>query len=227
MNAHGAGVEAAQALVADGDPVGVAAEVVEDLLGSGEGPLRVDHPFGLEGRAEVLGEPPGSLRGWSRPAKRSCPASKASCNASRRTRRKKRERTRTGRKNPGRQATIPLRCCAAQPWRRAPTRSPRPPSHTPLVEAAPARPSTAGAPKRNRSVCTIRPVRPETPTHAGLGQPTSTRTTGRQRNRPSQSGAKTSRISIDIPSSFTREPHTTPEFKVPNALIRPLIRPWS
>ena len=34
--AHGAVGEAAQALVADGDPVGVAAEVVEDLFGTGE-----------------------------------------------------------------------------------------------------------------------------------------------------------------------------------------------
>ena len=37
----------------------------------------------------------------------------------------------------------PRRCSAAQPRRRTPTRSPRPPSHTPLVEAASARPSTA------------------------------------------------------------------------------------
>ena len=73
----------------------------------------------------------------------------------------------------------PPRCRAAQPWRRAPTRSPRPPSPTPPLEAAPARPSTAsrgpgifrsaprnavsrrtarisGAPKRNRCVCAVR-----------------------------------------------------------------------
>ena len=61
--AHGAIVEAAQALVADGDPVGVAAEVVEDLFGTGEGPLRVDDPFGLAGWAEVLGEAPGFAEG--------------------------------------------------------------------------------------------------------------------------------------------------------------------
>ena len=61
--AHGAVVEAAQALVADGDPVRVAAEVVEDLLGAGEGSLRVDHPFGLAGRAEVVGEPQGVAEG--------------------------------------------------------------------------------------------------------------------------------------------------------------------
>ena len=52
-------MEAAQALVADGDPVGVAAEVVEDLFGAGEGSLRIDHPFGLAGRPKVLGEAPG------------------------------------------------------------------------------------------------------------------------------------------------------------------------
>ena len=57
--AHGVVVEAAQALVADGDPVGVAAEVVEDLFGAGEGSLRIDHPFGLAGRPKVLGEAPG------------------------------------------------------------------------------------------------------------------------------------------------------------------------
>ena len=54
--AHGAAVAAAQALVADGDPVRVAAEVVEDLFGAGEGSLRIDDPLGLAGRAEVLGE---------------------------------------------------------------------------------------------------------------------------------------------------------------------------
>ena len=61
--AHGAVVEAAQALVADGDPVGVAAEVIEDLFGAGEGSLRVDDPFGLAGRAEVLGKAPGVAEG--------------------------------------------------------------------------------------------------------------------------------------------------------------------
>ena len=45
----------------------------------------------------------------------------------------------------------PRRCSAAQPRRRTPTRSPRPPSHTPLVEAASARPSTASrAPGNSR-----------------------------------------------------------------------------
>ena len=51
-------MDAAQALVADGDPVGVAAEVVEDLFGTGEGRLGVDHPLGLAGGSEMLGEAP-------------------------------------------------------------------------------------------------------------------------------------------------------------------------
>ena len=41
----------------------VAAEVVEDLFGAGEGSLRVDHPLGLAGRAEVLGQAPGVAEG--------------------------------------------------------------------------------------------------------------------------------------------------------------------
>ena len=56
MEAHGAVVETAQALVSDGDPVGVATEVVEDLFGAGEGRLGIDHPLGLAGCPEVLGE---------------------------------------------------------------------------------------------------------------------------------------------------------------------------
>ena len=43
--------------------MGVAAEVVEDLFGTGEWPLRVDDPFGLAGWAEVLGEAPGFAEG--------------------------------------------------------------------------------------------------------------------------------------------------------------------
>ena len=42
-----AAVNRDDAVVGDGDTVGVAAEVVEDLLGATEGPLGVDHSFGL------------------------------------------------------------------------------------------------------------------------------------------------------------------------------------
>ena len=56
-------MQGAQALVGDGDPVGVAAEVVKDLFGTGEGSLRIDDPFGLAGRAEVLSEAPWVAEG--------------------------------------------------------------------------------------------------------------------------------------------------------------------
>ena len=115
--AHAAVVEAAQALVADGDPVGVTAEVVEDLLGTGEGSLRVDHPFGLAGRSEVLGEAPGVVEGVQptgetqlaglegvRPAARGGGPDGSSVTG-----------PRTGRKNPGRQATHPLPSVASPP----------------------------------------------------------------------------------------------------------------
>ena len=98
---------------------------------------------------------------------------------------------------------LPCECRGAGPAGHRKGREHRrtPASHTPLVEAAPARPSTASrapgifrsaprkrgprgplrsavAPKRNRCVCAIRPVRPETPTQWAAGP-----TTGRQRNR--------------------------------------------
>ena len=45
-----------EAVVGDGDAVGVAAEVVEDLVGAGEGALGVDDPLGLAEGLEVAGE---------------------------------------------------------------------------------------------------------------------------------------------------------------------------
>ena len=33
------------------------------MFGAGEGSLRIDHPLGLAGRAEVLGEAPGVAEG--------------------------------------------------------------------------------------------------------------------------------------------------------------------
>ena len=45
------------------NPVGVAAEVVKDLFGTGERSLRKNHPFGLAGRAQVRGEAPGVAEG--------------------------------------------------------------------------------------------------------------------------------------------------------------------
>ena len=45
-----------EAVVGDGDAVGVLAEVVEDLVGAGEGGLGVDDPLGLAEGLEVEGE---------------------------------------------------------------------------------------------------------------------------------------------------------------------------
>ena len=51
-----------QTVIGEGDPVGVAAEVVEDLLGASEGPLAVDAPvFSVQGPEEIV-EAVGILR---------------------------------------------------------------------------------------------------------------------------------------------------------------------
>ena len=50
-----------EAVVGDGDAVGVAAEVVEDLVGAGEGGLGVDDPLGLAEGLEVAGEGGGVI----------------------------------------------------------------------------------------------------------------------------------------------------------------------
>ena len=50
-----------EAVVGDGDAVGVAPEVVENLLGPGEGALGVDDPLGLAERLEVAGEGVGVI----------------------------------------------------------------------------------------------------------------------------------------------------------------------
>jgi len=45
-----------QAIVGDGNAVGIAPDVVENLLRPGERPLRVDNPIGLPGRRQVTPE---------------------------------------------------------------------------------------------------------------------------------------------------------------------------
>ena len=97
-------VHVEQSLVGDGDTMGVAADVFEDLLGTGEGRFRIHDPVGLPRGLEMRGNPAGSVRALSEPAKWSRPVSKASCKDSRKSRRKSRDKTRTGRKKPGRQA---------------------------------------------------------------------------------------------------------------------------
>ncbi len=49
-------VDADQAIVGDGDAVGVAGDIGQHLFGSGEGRLGIDHPFGLSRTAEVAPE---------------------------------------------------------------------------------------------------------------------------------------------------------------------------
>src|SRR5438128_8302049 len=49
-------VEIKQAAVGDGDAMGVAREIGQDLLWTGEGLLGVDDPFGLAQRREVSSE---------------------------------------------------------------------------------------------------------------------------------------------------------------------------
>ena len=49
-------VEVEQPLVGDGDPMGVAADVIEHLIGPGEGRFGVDHPLGLPRGLEMVGK---------------------------------------------------------------------------------------------------------------------------------------------------------------------------
>jgi hypothetical protein len=59
--AEGDGVllQAHQPMIGDGDPVGVAAQIIEDLLGAAKGWLGVHDPLGGTYRSEVRGKGPG------------------------------------------------------------------------------------------------------------------------------------------------------------------------
>ena len=57
-----------EAVVGDGDAVGVLTEVVEDLVGAGEGALGVDDPLGLAEGLEVAGEGVGVIESGARGA---------------------------------------------------------------------------------------------------------------------------------------------------------------
>ena len=48
--------EGEEPLVGDGDPMRVPADVIEHLVGPGEGWLGVDHPVGLPGGLELVGK---------------------------------------------------------------------------------------------------------------------------------------------------------------------------
>ena len=92
-----------EAVVGDGDAVGVLAEVVEDLVGAGEGALGVDDPLGLAEGLEVAGEGVGIVESGEGMAELEPAGRKACWSSSRKRRRNRRDRTRTGRKKPGRQ----------------------------------------------------------------------------------------------------------------------------
>ena len=86
--------------VGDGDAVGVAAEILQDVLGSAEGGFGVDHPFLLLERRQVTGKGDGiAVSGARSPKNWSLPAAWAFCKASRNSRRKSALRTLTGRRN--------------------------------------------------------------------------------------------------------------------------------
>jgi hypothetical protein len=57
--AYRATIEAEQALVADGDAVGIAAEVFQHMSGSAEGRLGINHPFFVFEGSQELGEGAG------------------------------------------------------------------------------------------------------------------------------------------------------------------------
>ena len=53
-----------QTLVAEGDPMGVPSEILNDLLGAAEGRLGINDPFALAGRLEMLLECIGAAEGF-------------------------------------------------------------------------------------------------------------------------------------------------------------------
>jgi hypothetical protein len=49
-------VEAPQTPIRDGDPMGVATQIIEHVFGAAKGWFRVDNPLGLDGGRELSGE---------------------------------------------------------------------------------------------------------------------------------------------------------------------------
>ena len=54
--------EVDQAMVGDGHPMRVAAEILEDVLGAAKRALGVHHPLGMPYRGQVAGEGSGNLQ---------------------------------------------------------------------------------------------------------------------------------------------------------------------
>ena len=79
--------ESDEPAVGDGDPVGVAAEIVEHLLRAAERALGVDHPVDLAQGRRCAAKAAGLASPASSPKKPSRPASNAACRRSRNSRR--------------------------------------------------------------------------------------------------------------------------------------------
>jgi hypothetical protein len=97
-------VEGDEPAVGDGDPVGLAGQVGEHSIGSGKRPLGIDHPFDLAQCREVILESCRLGQSSLVSEERKRPAWWAAVSLSSSRRRNRRERTRTDRKKPGRQA---------------------------------------------------------------------------------------------------------------------------
>ena len=91
-----------QARIGDGDAMGVATEIGQHLFGPAERRLRIDHPFDAPQVAEATSE--AGRFGEVGEIAAEAELAGVEGGASRNSRRNSRERTRTGRKKPGRQA---------------------------------------------------------------------------------------------------------------------------
>ena len=97
-------LEGPQTAVGDGHAMGVAAEILQDVVWSSQRRLGVDHPFFMLERRQVAGKGIGSASGARSPKKWSSPLACALARACRKRRRKRALRTLTGNRNSRRPA---------------------------------------------------------------------------------------------------------------------------
>ena len=102
---HAALVESNEPAVRDGDTMGVAGEIGEHCFRPGEGRLGVDEPILFLERREMRGESVAGRKCAISPKNASRPAAWAPTSAARKSRRNRRESTRTGSRKPGLQRT--------------------------------------------------------------------------------------------------------------------------
>jgi len=104
VEAHLAIVHGHQAVVGDGNAMGVAPDIVENLFRSGERPLGIDDPIGVPGRRQVTAECGRLMQVAVRGEEVQLPADERLLQVAQEQSRNIRDSTLTGRKNPGRQA---------------------------------------------------------------------------------------------------------------------------